>query len=118
MALNKDTIELVIFQGRLFTGVGFAINDGKLTFTDAIYFKDALTAALPAYMGIKNVKLSDLKDAENRAEMVSIFAAEFDIPQDDIEELVEEGLELALRNYEFAKKLTAAIKEDDTAVEE
>lgn len=117
MALNKDTVELIIFQGKLFTGVGLAIADGKLTFSDALHFKDALTSALPAYMGINNVKLSDLEDADNRAEMVAIFSAEFDIPQENIESLVEEGLELALRNYAFAKNLTAVLKEDETAVE-
>ncbi len=118
MALNKDMVELIIFQGKLFSAVGFALEDGKVTFTDALYFKDAVMAAIPAYNGINNVKISDLKDPENRAEAVAVFSDEFDIPQEEVEELVEEGLELAMRNYEFAQKMVRAIKGPEDGVED
>ena len=110
MKLSKDLRELVFFQAKLGNGIGFAVEDGKITFTDAFYFKDALGAAIPAFNGINNVKIEELKDPEARAELVELFTVEFDIPQEEVEPLIEEGLELAIRNYDFAQKMVSAIK--------
>ena len=92
MALNQDTREVVIFVAELFEGIGKSIEDGKVTFADAFNFNEALQAAIPAFSGINNVKLADLKKSENRDELIQLFSDRFDIPQDKLEKKVEKYL--------------------------
>ncbi len=111
MTLNKDTAEVLVFFARVASGIGFVVEDGRLTLGDITHFKRAAGSALIAYDGIQNVNANDLRDPEARSEALEIFSAEFDIPQEEAEFFIEEGAELGLRVYNYGIRLVAKIRE-------
>lgn len=104
----QESKELIAFTLKLGNGLGASLEDGKLSFTDAPKFMDAMMAAPAAFQGISEVpaEMKDLDEAE-KAELIAYAKTEFDIPQDKVEELVEEGLSLAIAIYNFVEKVRA-----------
>ena len=92
MALNKDERELLVFVANLGEGVGETLADDKVEWKDAAHFGDAFTSILPAIKGLENVKASNLKAPENRAEAISIIREEFDLADDKVEVKVEKAI--------------------------
>lgn len=91
----KETKELVIGLATFASDVGKVMN-GHVGFGDLAYLVDAAKSMVPALQGIDQVpdELFDLDGAE-LAELQSAFKDKFDIPQKEIEALVETALDAA-----------------------
>lgn len=90
--------QLATAGAKIGTATGKILADGKVDFTDVVH--------LPAVLnGIKDLsgvdykallpELKDLDDTE-RAELSAHFSATFDIPNDSVEVVVEQGLDICL----------------------
>ncbi len=90
MAAIKETKEMVMFMAKLASGLGAAAADGKLDFLDVAKLAPVLMRAGDAMSGMEMIpaELADL-DAEEREELIAMFAAEFSWPEGEIEELIE-----------------------------
>jgi hypothetical protein len=104
----KETKEALAFVLSLGNALGTTLADGKITLSEAPQFMGALMAAPAAFQGLTEVpaELKDLDDAE-KAELMAFVQSEFDIPNDQIEGVIEEGLALALAIYTFVEKVRA-----------
>lgn len=93
----KESKEVLDFVLALGNAAGVSLSDGKIGLEDLSNFFGALTVAGPAFEGIQDVvkEFKDL-DKEEAAELVTYVKEKFDIPQDDIEAMVEKGLAAAL----------------------
>ena len=102
----KETKEAVSFALQLGNALGSALDDGKLSWSDTPKFMGSIMAAPAAFSGIGSVptELKDL-DAAEKKELMDYVKSEFDIPDDKIEGLVEEGLALAVQTYNFVQKV-------------
>ena len=87
--LNKDERELLLFAAKFGSGIGNALEDGKLSPSDAFKFKDALLAIFPAIQDVQNVKATNFRTTENREEAIGILVNEFDLEDDKVEKKVE-----------------------------
>lgn len=94
--------ELVSFGVKLGNALGKALEDGQISLGDASAFFDAALAAPAAFDGIEKIpsELSDLDQAE-AASLKAFVAEEFDIPEDNVEKVVESALDLAVQIFAF-----------------
>ena len=104
---TKETEDVVVFFGSICEGIYESVKDGKLTFGDYINFIPVVADLLPAISGIEKVpdELRDLSIEEMDA-LVEKFKANFEIPDDIVEEFVENcvtGARLVFRNVELFK---------------
>lgn len=94
----QEVKELATAAAKLGTGAGKILEDGKVTFADTIHVPTIL-GGLKDLAGVdyKAVlpEAKDLDDTE-RAELGAHFSATFDLPNDSVEVVVEQGLELCL----------------------
>lgn len=90
----KNVLKLGIGLGE---GVALSLEDGKFTTGDITNFLPA-TLSIPAAVGSFGKLKDELKDLDEteRTELVEWVKDEFDIPQDQVEEKIEKGLELAI----------------------
>ena len=93
--LNKDTLEVLDTIVGLGNGVGKALEDGKISFTDAGFFFSPLLSLPKAIGGISNFELLD----EDMQEAKDYISNKFDIPQDDAEKKIKDGLDLLKQIY-------------------
>ena len=87
--LSQDTGEVLLLICELGNGLGAAAEDGKISLTDAVHLTGAVKALPAAVSGAAKFSLDT--DAE-RDEAIAFVKANFDIPQDKIESMIETGL--------------------------
>lgn len=94
---TKELSELIKLLAAIGNGAGKAAEDGKVSWSDALYFSEAVMAAPKAIIGIDQV-LAELKDldAAEKVQLGEQIKADFDLPQDQIESVVEKVLQAAL----------------------
>ena len=102
----QETKEVVGFIVELGNGIGKAREDGDWSASDLVYFMDALLAVPAAFQGIDKVpmEVKDLDEAEMK-ELSDYVVEEFDIPQDKIEEVIEDAIHIAWKVWELVKKI-------------
>lgn len=93
----KEISELVKLLAEIGNGAGKAAEDGKVSWSDALFFSKAVMSAPAAIIGIDEV-YSELKDlsAQEKDQLKAQLQSDFDIPQDNVEEVVEKVLGAAL----------------------
>lgn len=84
--------------------VGVSLEDGKLSFDDLSNFMGVLGKVGPAVEGFANVQ-KEIKDltVEEIRELNRYVTDNFDIPQDELEGRIEQGMTLAVALYEYVK---------------
>lgn len=87
--LSEDTGEVLLLICELGNGLGAAAEDGKISLTDAVHLTGAVKALPAAVSGAAKFSL-DTDDERNEA--IAFVKANFDIPQDKIESMIENGL--------------------------
>lgn len=94
----KELKELLEFVCELGNASGKSLEDGKISFSDALHFSKAAMVSPAAFIGIGQVadEYFDLDDAE-RAELNAFAAEKLDLPQDGIESIVENVIQAALQ---------------------
>lgn len=94
--------ELATAAAKLGTAAGKVLADGKVTLADTVHVPGILSG-LKDLSGVEFSKLvpemKDLDEAE-REELAAHFSATFDIPNDTVEAVVEQGLALVLMALE------------------
>lgn len=110
----KDLKEFILFGINVGNGWGKAMEDGKLSFTDIQYLLPVLTSAGAAFDGFGNV-LPQFKDMDvaELAEIKVFIGEKLDIPQDNIERLIEAGLNMAINIYTGAKEIMELLAKKD-----
>lgn len=103
-----ETIDVLEFGFSFSSTIQEALkNDGKVDFKDAMLFVGLLFNQLPkAITGIQLVpkELKDLSDDE-RIELVSYFEDRFDLPNDELEALIERCLTNVISLAELVKDI-------------
>lgn len=94
----EELKDVIVFVARLGNGLGRASEDGVFELSDLLHLGPALAASFAAGSGISKVpaELADLDDAEQK-EVVAIFKAELDVPQEDAEKIAEAGFPVVLQ---------------------
>lgn len=102
----KETKEVVGFAVELANGVGKSLEDGKWDIGDFVHFMDALMMAPAAIQGITSVpaELGDLSQPEIQ-EISDYVIEEFDIPQDEVEGVVEDAIKIGWDIYYLIKRI-------------
>jgi len=102
----QNTNELLIFLSRFTNAIVESLEDGKVTITDITTIFKPLMAAKDALNDIQEIplELADL-DTDEAALLVRTFQSELDFEVDNIEEVVEEGLAVALSLVLYIQKI-------------
>lgn len=97
MAGIKETKEMLGFTLALGNAVGTSLADGTVGWTDLVHFFSAVRDAPSAINGahLLPAELADLSEAEKQ-ELYDFIDAEFDIPQDRLEPIIEKGIKAAV----------------------
>lgn len=105
---QKELKEALLFVCALANSIGEIAEDGKMSLSDATHLIPLLFKIPSAIDGMADIPSEvaemDLEDIEKLAQLVK---DELDLPQDNIEEVIEEGIDLCLRLYAMAQKLRA-----------
>lgn len=111
----KESGELATFFGRFASVSASVMEDGKVKWLELTQFLNIIPTIKPAYEGIAEVpkEFADL-DENERDTLKITFANSLDLLKDDIEEVWEEGFDLAMRNTQFIAKV-AKIRRDKRA---
>jgi len=106
MAGIKETKDVLACIISLANGMGKSLEDGKLSMTDIGYFLDMFMGIPAAIENISEVpeEIKDLSEEELR-ELKEMVVDEFDIPQDEAEEIIETALGLGIEFFEFVQRL-------------
>jgi hypothetical protein len=98
----KDVVRLGASLGN---AVGKSLEDGKVGVGDIGHFFDPLTKIGPALSGIELVpaEIADL-DPTEVDELVVMVVEEFDIPQNDAEEFIEDSIKQVASLYSYVDK--------------
>lgn len=96
MTSVKELSELLLFIGKLATGINNALSDGTINFLDLNELLAPVMAAKDAFSDMDKIpaELAEL-DEEESAYLIALFSREFELDADKAEELVERGLEIA-----------------------
>lgn len=115
MAGVKETQELIKFAAELDNAAGLIMQDDRFSWDEIIQLVPALIALPAAISGITEVpgEMGDLDQTEKTA-LAQYLADEFDIPQEQLEEAVEDHLKTALDIWMLVNKyyLTPAAPEE------
>lgn len=105
MAGIQETKDVIKTAAQIGNGIGIALQDGKFELTELVEFVPALLSLPTALSGITDVplELSDLDEAERR-ELLDYMRQEFDIPQEQTEEAVEDHAEFLLALWKLVDK--------------
>lgn len=97
MAGIKETQELIKFAAELGNAAGLILQDDRFSWEEVIQLVPALIALPAAISGITEVpgELAELDETEKTA-LAQYLADEFDIPQEELEQAVEDHLKTAL----------------------
>lgn len=93
----KETSDVLRFGLSLVKACAFSLADGKLTITDAIYFKNVILTFSDAIIDIKKVpsELADLDESEIKI-LKKIAQDEFSVPVEKLETAIKSALGIAL----------------------
>lgn len=107
----KNTKEALEFAMALGTAGGKSYADKKLSPSDAIYFYDTVVK-LPAAIDDADLIISEIKDLsdEEKAELHEVVA-HLDLPDDQKEAFIEQGIKLAVDIAQFALLTASYIKQ-------
>lgn len=96
----KELKELLAFIIGLGNAVGASLEDGKFELSELGLLMLPLTKAPAAFSDMKLIpaELASLTDAQ-KAELLEYVKTEFDIPEDKVEELIENVLKAGLALY-------------------
>jgi hypothetical protein len=108
MAKAKELKDVLSFVCALANTIGEISEDGKVSKSEALALLPLLYKVPSALDGIGEIpeEVSDLSQ-EDIAELAQMVKDELDIPQDKIEDAIEDGIDLCLRLYALAQKLRA-----------
>ena len=100
--MMKETKDFVLFVAKLMNGIGEATKDGQVTVLDLPAFGPAVAAFPAAIAGSSNIgaELSAASDADLE-DLAAMFAKEFDVPQDALENVVEKSIAVAVAVWKF-----------------
>jgi hypothetical protein len=101
MAGIKESKEALDFVLSLASAVGKAVEDGEVSFGDVMHFVGPLRKAGDAFENGKGIlpELKDL-DAAERAELLALAKEKLDLPNDELEAMVEKGFDAVDKLYE------------------
>ena len=101
----KELTEIVDFGISLGNALGKSFENGKLDVGDTVHLWGVATTVAPA------IKDSDEaweefknRTPEQTADLIAHVKEKFDIPQDDIEEAIEDGIDVSFRVIKYARK--------------
>ncbi len=81
-----------------------SLEDEEITFSDAAYFIDVVTRVAPAIEDVGAIHDEIKSWSEDDTDAVKVMAEKFDIPQENLEEVIEKSIKLAADLVElFAK---------------
>ena len=102
----KETQEALQFLGSFVTVTDGVLADGKVDALELVGYVNTIFTIKPAVEGIKAVplELADLTDAE-RESLKNTLATSLKLRRAEVEEISEEGFELALRLVQFINKV-------------
>lgn len=105
MAGINELLDVIRFGVSLGNAMGNALQDKKFNLADLVFFVDSITKMPAAISGIEQVpaQLKDL-DEEEKKVILETISKEFDIPQDNVEPIVEDALKIALAILVFLNK--------------
>ncbi|NOY58907.1 MAG: hypothetical protein GXO75_08225 [Calditrichaeota bacterium] len=105
MAGIQETLDVIRFGLAVGNSLGKALQDKKFDVADLLYFVDSLTKLPSALSGFEKVpeELKDMEEAEFEV-IKETIAKEFDIPQDNIEPIIEDAIKIAVVILVFLKK--------------
>ncbi len=99
--LRELLVFLFAFQGAL---VG-ALKDGKFSRLDLLQFWGVVPLAKPAFEKLGNpIQRFKALTPDEKAELIEDMKVGFDLPNDEVESLIEESLTLAVANIELYKR--------------
>jgi len=102
----KECKEVLSFLFSLNNAYWKAIEDGSISIGDLVFLYETLKTAGPAIEGIEKV-LEEFQNmtAEDLEELKAFVVQEFDIPNDAVEQVIENGVKLVLDVVGFFMKL-------------
>lgn len=97
--------ELLEWAFALIKAFKASLGDGKISFLDLPNFIPVMASSSTAFGGIEKV-LSELQDLseEEQAEIMKIARAEFNLPDDQLELLIEDSFATALNVYRLGQR--------------
>ena len=111
----KETKEFLGFILGFGGAVGLAMEDEKVGLVDAVHLVRPLMQAGPAFTGIGMTpkELAEMDEAY-KEELTDYAQAEFDIPQEAVEEVVDEALATAIQVHSLVRKIMALTKKEES----
>lgn len=102
----KETKEVVDFIISFAEALAASLNDGHLSVTDAIHFWEPISNISDAVEGFEDV-LEEIKhlSEDDMHDLCEYIIEEFDIDQDDVEEMIEKALQTGVTLLTFVSKL-------------
>jgi hypothetical protein len=103
---SKELKEALKFICALANSIGEVAKDGEINLGDMPHLVPLLYKLPSAIDGMAQIP-EEIKEltAEDMAELSAMVKDELDLPQDKIEEAVEQGLDICLKLYALANKL-------------
>ncbi len=108
----KELRELLQFLFGLQGALVDALEDGKFSRFDLLRFWAIVPLAKPAFQNLENPieRYKNLTPTE-KAGLIAEMKAGFDLPDDEVEGLIEDSLTLAMANIELAQRWARIGKE-------
>jgi hypothetical protein len=102
----KETKEMLHFMFGIANAVGKSLADGVPGVTDAMYFLTPITSASAAFADAKLIPSEwSKKTPEDQAELLEYCKTELDLPEEGLETLIEEGMEIGFKFLGFVGKI-------------
>ena len=107
MKVGIKNIKIILLFGlSLAQELQKGLEDGKLNFGEIIGFTDDLAAIPSVVEAVKRAPAEFLDlDTKEQQELRSLVEKEFNIPQDKIEEAIEESFDFALSGVRYATRM-------------
>lgn len=106
----KETKEMLTFVLKLGNALGNALEDDKVGITDISDFVSPLMSAGDAFANAIEIpkELADL-DEQEKTELLDYVKTTFDIPEKNIELVVESAFDLLAKLYDLVKVIKASL---------
>jgi hypothetical protein len=91
----KETKELLKLAISVFNSIGSVMQDGKVEYAEVISELVRIAPSVPAAIDGSGLILSEVKDIDEQEieELKAFIVQEFDIPQENLEEFIEDHIE-------------------------
>jgi len=111
---NQESIELAVFLAHFANGIYFSAQDGKVNWTDAFHFVNAVTKAPAAFSNIKLVP-SEIEswDAVEKSQVISYFKSNLKFDKPDLENNIED---IFMAGVTLAKAIVELIEKEEDGV--